>query len=119
MKKMNDQDYIKTGAELADGWTWTHTGDGKTLSTIKAPHGFRFYRVNDGFSQVGLDALAAQLVRQVDEHHEVFAKRTKTHVCSALVDGGNSLAMQRGPDRTMNTIKAVVDSGVLEAIDND
>ncbi len=109
---MTDQDYIKAGIELADGWSIK--GD----TGIYGPDGFRMGWVDKPF-QFGLDALAAQLVRQVDEHHEVFAKRTKTHVCSALVDGGNSLAMQRGPDRTMNTIKAVVDSGVLEAIDND
>lgn len=81
-------DYIRKAIELADGWEME--------------------------SELGeLDALAAELVRRV-----VLIEGFDVVVCngeSAVMDplwkcAGNA----QGPDRTMNTIKAIVDSGVLE-----
>ncbi len=63
--------------------------------------------------QFFLDALAAQLVRQVDAL-ESFAFNLYID-CARVVDRytGVALAEIEGPDRTMNTLKAIIDSNVL------
>ena len=98
--------YIKKAVELADGWSITSDDCVTTTEFGGLAHPTE--------SRILLDALAAQLVRQVDLHHEVWTSPNKSTICSALVDGGNRIAGHSGSDRTMNTIKAIVDSGVLE-----
>ena len=92
-------DYIRKAVELAD--------------TV-AP--WDFYQQNKDTipcSTVELDALAAQLTRQVDDSggNWVCVEPTLT----SIYDGGTGrdLPPASGPDRTMNTIIAIVDSGVL------
>ncbi len=103
---MTDQDYIRKAVELADGWAVNKTGQ-----TITSGGGY-FGKVEDQEIQ---DALAAQLVRQIDALDTKFV----------LMDGhgliiiqdvntiGDAVCRVEGPDRTMNTLKAIVDSGVL------
>ena len=69
-----------------------------------------------------LDALAAQLVRQVEVpgrlRVQVDTGFTAIRKCKSLKNGVTptwvDLHATYGPDRTMNTIHAIVDSGVLE-----
>ena len=100
MKRMVN--YIRKAIELAD---------------VIAP--WDFYQNNEDCipcSTVELDALAAQLVRQVDAldtpdtveitHNKVWVGyRSKS---------SETWRYWKGPDRTMNTIKAIVESEVLE-----
>ena len=90
-------DYIRKAVELADGFRWLHRDQVEIPDLNNA--------VLRPFEQQWfLDALAAQLVRQVD----------------AVLPQQDWLTLSRpfyktnGPDRTMNTIKAIVDSGVLD-----
>ena len=117
---MNDQDYIRKAVELADGYAatekywygpWYGPSDGYFDYDLE-PTGKRV--------QPALDALAAQLVRQVDAiapsvafscgfQGEVFMYEENT---DKEWDAGYGVRDEVG-DRTMNTIKAIVDSGVL------
>lgn len=102
---MTDNEYIRKAVELADGWEVTDTGD--IISPIAA-------YVGEPMHQCFLDALAAQLVRQVDalpEPIRVLADR------SCECGAGRSFTVvgtRHSNDRTMNTIKAIVDSEVLK-----
>ncbi len=104
-------DVIRKAVELADGWKYDeigHTGKYK----IHLPDTMQTWV--DFNYQPALDALAAQLVRQVDvldEYRFNFARRG-TMLKPRI--GGHLLGYCKGDDRTMNTIKAIVDSGVLE-----
>ena len=101
---MNDQDYIRKAVELADGF---------------APEALQISNTDDmvvGFEeQFFLDALAAQLCRQVDALPMIWVCAENDTSCVQHSEFGTR-AVERGPDRTMNTIKAIIDSGVL---DND
>jgi len=109
---MNDQDCIKAAAELADG-AWTLAKDGR----IFTPNG-RHYE-SDRLPQYLQDALAAQLVRQVDALDELSVITESgcsiVHDVSRRDGYGVGTANHEGLDRTMNTIKAIVDSGVLNS----
>ena len=102
---MNDKDYIRKAVELADEWV---TYDTTFLGGCYfAQHSY------DKVPQPVLDALAAQLVRQVDalpaeSGVDVFPQQSIIYEAS-----GNEAFVYVGDDRTMNTIKAIVDSGVL------
>ena len=75
-----------------------------------------------------LDVLAAQLVREVDALPDtgpskddgeivVWIEKGATDIIERSTVGVNwckELLSVRGPNRTMNTIKAIVDSGVLD-----
>ena len=112
---MTDEEYIEQGIELANEWRrsnkyvvcidgcqhWYSTGETKMPSYL-------------------LDALAAQLVRQVDAVHLEDGRHCKvavwpnyTQVTAWNASGGDVLREAQGTDRTMNTIKAIVDLGVL------
>lgn len=105
--EMTDEEYIRKAVEVADGWQYCDKGQ---------------YENQDGLlfdfdMQVFLDALAAQLVRQVDAlntGHTVCVDRDGVDV---EIDNGGLLPKLllriSGPDRTMNAIKAIVRSGVL------
>ncbi len=100
-------DLIKRAVELAD--EWSHDGD-----DVQTPDGDILgdcVGIGDKMPQTYLDALAAQLVRQVDN---LFAHFVHIHPTRTRIYGDHGQNEVQGPDRTMNTIKAIVDSGVLE-----
>jgi len=108
VEKMSD--LIHYAVLLADGWE--HETHNRTLSP--------FHTYHDGLAEEALDALAAQLVRQVDAKADNRVKGFYSRPLQADVywpglghkQCGYSITC--GDDRTMNTIKAIVDSGVLE-----
>ena len=108
---MSDQDYIRKAVELADGWEPFNS------VAVKCRGDVMWTNLNDEdeTAQVTLDALAAQLVRQVVgvDGIEVIVQ----HGEAALWAFDSMLGSSKGPDRTMNTIKAIVDSGVLDQSD--
>ena len=102
---MDMNDYIRKAVELADNiWPWDYH---KTLNTL-------------GLNQIELDALSAQLVRQVEQHDDyVIHAYPRTTSVVQVTEKYNEIIEKTltsgfGLDRTMNTIKAIVDSGVLE-----
>ncbi len=97
-------DYIKRAVELADGAEWFTDYAGTDWVCIQS-HEF----LPD--DQAGLDALAAQLVRQVDALGLEFTATNKQS--RVWPEEARVPVYVNGPDRTMNTIKAIVDSGVL------
>lgn len=102
-------DYIRKAVELADGWSGPN-GVGQVVTS----GGGYFGNIDD---QEILDALAAQLARQVDAlgddlHLEVH--RGWTAMRKNGSSGWSDIAAAYGPDRTMNTILTIIDSGVLE-----
>jgi len=107
---MNNEDYIriKKAVGLADGWKIDPNG-------IWPPFPFPAYADIKDTQPIILDALAAQLVRQVDSLDKyvvhAFSTRTAVRTSGPLMD----IADAKGPDRTMNTIKAIIDSKVLKA----
>lgn len=115
---MKDEDYIRKAVELADGWEYA--GHDSIQDWIRGPKYFQPLSQIDPWM---IDALAAQLVRQVDA-----LKPVDLRSIYIMIDGFGSVAVHdmsdmnyvkahvSGPDRTMNTIKAIVDSKVL---DND
>ena len=105
---MTDDEVIRKAVELADGWSpnWDR-GDCHVLCDD--------YELNVflPLCQHDRDAIAAQLVRQVD------AKGYRWHVetdddGSAVCEGMVVKMMRNGDDRTMNTLRAIVESKVLE-----
>lgn len=119
---MNDQDYIRKGASLSDDDFCLYEDSNGAIFF----HGTPSYPINpDNAPQWFLDALAAQLVRQVDA---IFAHAcqcekgfTAVRTYKAKRDGvtpiWQDVMASYGPNRTMNTIKAIVDSAVLEGRD--
>lgn len=104
---MNDQDYIRKAVELA-GWSTTRLGNQRVAVFIPSDECDKGMLLRIGYLDQPhiLDALAAQLVRQVDQA-----------LCA--LDWGQlskPFYKENGPDRTMNTIKATVDSKVLKGI---
>ena len=107
IRSMKDQDYIKAGVELADGWV---AYDSSFLGGC--------YFATHSYSQVPQPvraALAAQLTEQVDatDDYGVYAEPTCTYVWEEDKDDAHQWNHE-GPNRSMNTIKAVVDSKVLK-----
>ena len=103
-------DYIRKAIELAG----FDTHDERELRVL-TNHGIFYVDYDEQFF---LDALAAQLVRQVDALGVDIYELSSEPLCSRLVrhEGidGELVAEVLGPDRTMNTIKAIVDSGGLK-----
>ncbi len=113
-------DLIRKAVELADGWELDVSPDGHTYDFIKMPAESKWSGLGWARStyQPTLDALAAQLVRQVDAHPKYYVMSETMGRCAVVVyRNGNFiphiLAEQEGQDRTMNTITAIVESGVL------
>ena len=115
--------YIKAAVELADGWRISKGGD--VHAPIDGwPEGFLLPEVGP-FAK---DALAAQLVRQVDALDGYFvgvgcefdeANRAAVYGPKFKACHGYLISDESGPDRTMNTIKAIVDSGVLVSTEQE
>lgn len=98
---MNDQDYIRAGVELADGFQLSpYQGD----EYFSLPHGNFVPPIIDCPQQC-LDALAAQLYRQLLATPDSVERETAIELC-------NCILIDRDP--TDNTIKSIVDSGELK-----
>lgn len=104
---MNDQDIIRKAVELADGWSyqpidfvWIHQHGADEAYSLEV--------------QWVLDALAAQLVRQVDALPEPKPMIICSATACSVVHPDESYLME-GNDagRTMNTLRAIIESGVL------
>lgn len=119
---MTDEKYIRKAVELAYGFRMNTPrivmppfGGPWDLSDLVPPSSIR---------HMVLDALAAQLVRQVEEipGDEDGKPECVVGRGSALIEvddpaealGYRNLAWVESEDRTMNTIKAIVDSGLLQ-----
>lgn len=70
-------------------------------------------RINTVTERVFKDALAAQLVRQVDATNNYIDISTRTTVVQSPHPRKETLGRCSSPDRTENTIIAIVESGVL------
>ena len=106
---MNDQDIIRKAVELADGFGLMPGWD--EAFYVEQP----WDELSSSFKdpdQWMLDALAAQLVRQVDA---LPVPRFLVDSVGATLYGEKGQGtFIRGPDRTMNTLRAIVESKVLE-----
>ena len=110
---MKDQDYIRKAVELADGWYWVSDNRGGEVGHDQT--GFLWYLRDERESQLYLDALAAQLVRQVDATEHWVTSTSLGNACVWLRDGaGKVFKSTENDNRTMNTLRAIVDSGVLK-----
>ena len=101
----SDQDYIRKAAKLADGWSISHD-DYYFGPDIVGSHVSRI-------GQSAKDTLAAQLVRQVDALDDIRCD-IDSRYCEVWGEGQQTLGKCISDDRTMSTIKAIVDSEVLE-----
>ena len=106
-----DQDLIRKAVELANGFEvqgdWLcYQGYLIALCKIDRPN------------QVCLDALAAQLVRQVDATKHWFECSTNRGARVWLKDGSGKVFSRVGDARTPHTIRAIVESGVLQTDDD-
>ena len=118
-------DYIKRAVELAEGWVITHFYVGEDWEdwvefydySYSGGHPYITFQLQSPI-QHDLDALAAQLVRQVDSLRNprcmVIQFPESVEVALDQSRQGEHISKSIGDDRTMNTIKAIVDSGVLE-----
>ena len=103
-----NQDYLKEGVELADGWESNAEGD------IYGPFGPIGFGLALKLSQEELDALAAQLIRQVDalDGSYVVERRTATEIHTDQFKESMEWRCEH-EGRAMNAIKVIVDSKVL------
>ena len=108
---MTEEDYIRKAVDLL-GWAINGT------AFFMAPWSLHI-GISTAFTNVEqweLDAIAAELVRQVDalpDHAIPMASHTTT-VDYYPDDGPVNLGAASGFGRTMNTIRAIIDSKVLE-----
>ena len=100
---------IRKAVELADGWH------------MRGDNWFYYERQNGAFPienlpKQAIDALAAQLVRQVDAlpvgETEVWVRRSISWI--EHEDSDTPIKRCDGLDRTMNTLRAIIESKVLE-----
>ena len=115
---MNDGEYIRKAVELV-GWLESDE-EGEYLQIPAQPFSAYLDEIRAPCEQYLLDALAAQLVRQVDaligidiDVHKGFSSIT-TDQGKYSTGHWVEIGEAQGEDRTMNTIKAIVDSKVLE-----
>lgn len=108
-----EKDYIHEAVEIADGWA-IH---GMTVANDE--HQFGWYS-DERLNQAWKDALAAQLVRQVDAlapdvvFNCGFGGEVMVYRESTDEDWTEGYGNDGSNDRTMNTIRAIVDSAVLQ-----
>ena len=115
-----DKEHLRAGVELADGWT-LETGD-----LVHHKDAWQLFPISE-LPQTIKDAIAAQLVHQVDELNSMRTHIRDQNAKAFSSDeygtarvwtsesglGFGRIAKANDNDRTMNTIKAIVDSGVL------
>ena len=112
-----NSDNISKAVELADGWGWAVYDEPESPLLLEYADGGMvdgdFCCTPDDIPQLLKDALAAQLVRQVDAlafpYDAVFVTVGNTSVEWPI--GTNYFV--EGPNRTDNTINAILESGVL------
>jgi len=98
-----DNEYIRDAVKLADGWSF------KTEFIGCSPSGNTF-SISFMAEQEMLDALVAQLISQVDEtDYRVRVSYDET----IIYHMGELYAFHKGDDRSMNSLKAILDSRVL------
>ena len=102
-------DLIQKAVELADGWYW-----GANDLVDPPPELRPIGPVDDTMPQIYLDALAAQLVRQVEATDNYDVEVRGYYATDNPLEAEDIVTDVRSPDRTLDTIKAIVDSGVLE-----
>ena len=104
---MKNEYCIRKAVGLADGWHLEHNDeyvDNEYMWEL---------RCVDDMPQTVLDALAAQLTRQVDDQVGCL-ELVITDGETGIWDQANCIHSTAGDDRTLNTIKAIIDSKVLE-----
>ena len=109
---MNDQDYIRKGAELA-GWQTTRLGNQRVAVFIPTEDEGTVLRIGYLDEQHILDALATELARRVDalDHWLSVTADATDRRCARWCYFQETIREKGG--RTLNSIKAIVDSGVL------
>lgn len=115
MTDKTDEWYLRKGVELADGFRVSTTGAG--TPAWHGPDGFMVL-VSGLPTTAYIDALAAQLRRQVRKLKQYHLTYSTTGEWIRVSDSTGYPPIKvrttaKGPDETMNTIKAIVDSGVL------
>ncbi len=110
-EQMNDSEHIRKAVELADGWTMASS------SVVQPPTKHLAMSIHNPSTWI-LDALAAQLVRQVDALDSNLIAFGSASTGQAMVYrdalAGDVVIVDEG-DRTMNTIKAIIESKALES----
>ena len=104
-------DYIKKAVELAEGWGFPSESQFLPGSPPIAESPSGYMGAIEATPEL-LDALAAQLVRQVEGAG--YGVCIQYGCVDLTKDMQVESTWSGGPDRTMNTIKAIVDSSVLE-----
>ena len=120
---MTDQDLIRRCVERAEGWEWSEREGDRCFSrhfgmpgTLEYDHDFVAFHLDfedcKDEVQFGLDALAAELVRQVlatdyVSYCEGYSPITGDKV--VITDWREPVKQMTttGPDRTMNTLRAI------------
>ncbi len=127
---MTDQDYIRKAVELADGWEIDNQEDGDAEYDYLSQAGNMEWHFNEDpmwvndIPEIFIDALAAQLVRQVDsvagydlvsytERAEIESDLQRSPDGKTICRSWRVVAQSINQGRTMNTLKAIIDSGVL------
>jgi len=103
-------DLIKRAVELADGFSYEPI-QGRPKEALIRFAAIAVNTTNTIYTSFILDALAAQLVRQVDAAY--FDVRMQS-CATTIFKEGKEFWQSSGKGRTMNTIKAIVESGVLD-----
>jgi len=105
--RMDDKEYIVKAVELADGWKINKAGN---------IHAACVHRCSPAYAiQPVRDALAAQLMRQVDALPNIYISfRDEWVQVFSTENKGTELGCGFKLGRTMSAIKAIVDSKVLE-----
>ena len=110
---MADTDVIRKAVELADGIGVSDSGCVWIIPAAREYDDISYVAnyLSHDLPQWLFDVIAAQLVRQVDALE--CSVETTADESFVFDPYGAQLGAEDGPDRTMNTIKAIVDSGVL------
>lgn len=109
---------VHQAIELADGWSFEQSTRGSRVWVESIDYAYYVEKASlDVLPHVLMDALAAQLVRQLDEtifrFESVEDGRAWVWPPSDATQG-SSYDCGAYADRTINTLVAIIDSGVLE-----
>jgi len=120
--EMDSNEYIKNAVLLADGWDIDNCESGDPdYDYISFAGGGEWHYNEDpmwiaDIPEIFLDALAAQLTRQVDAVilFDIRVREDGVEMWQLLEASSQwEMTKTQSPDRTMNTIKAIIDSKVL------
>ena len=108
-----DNRIIRKATDLADGFTWDELSElGHYWIGVIQANGDgdkTWFHYED---PVVVDAVVAQLVRQVDETEwKVHVYKGQTIICNGKDE---DYCIHKGDDRTENTLRAIIDSRILE-----